>query len=173
MLLTVPLSQKGKITMDLTKIHKEIPEWFEQSKFEFGDVSPAYLYASVGDLYADYVDYHQKLDRHPLTMRMFLKDLRYYYPHLGDVRSRGQRVEGIIGPEAHRTPLKTPETVKDALEYLERLLGPQNGAQSFQTLIRDHSDRIPTKDLLIWKEIAMMLDEKKKAQTNQTEESNV
>lgn len=165
--------RKAKIVINLSKIHIEIPEWFEQSKFEFGEVSPAYLFASVADLYSDYVDYHRKLDRDPLTMRMFLKDLRHYYPHLEDVRSHGQRVKGIIGPETHRTPLKTPETVKDALKCLERLLGPQNDTQCFKALIRDHSDRIPTKDLLIWKEIAMMLDEKKKAQTNQTEESNV
>ena len=157
--------------MDLSKIHKEIPEWFEQSKFEFGEAEFAYSYPSTDELYEDYSEFHRKLNRNPLNKRMFLKDLRYYYPHLEDVRSHGQRIKGIIGPETHRTPLKTPETVKDALEYLERLLGPQNGTQSFQTLIRDHSDRIPTKDLLIWKEIAMLLDDRNR--TTQTEESNV
>ena len=144
--------------MNLNRLHKEIPEWFEHSKFEFGEVSPACLFASVADLYEDYSEYHRKLNRDPLTLRMFLKDLRHYYPHLEDVRSHGQRIKGIVGPEAHRTPLKMPETVKDALRYLERVLGPHRGAQSFQTLIRDHSDRILTQDLPIWKELAMLLD---------------
>ena len=144
--------------MNLNRLHKEIPEWFEHSKFEFGESEIAYHYATVDELYQDYTDFHQKLNRDPLTKRMFLKDLRHYYPDLEDVRSRGQRVKGIITPETPKTPLRPPETVKEALDYLREILKPHRGVQSFQALIRDHSDRILTKDLLIWKELAMLLD---------------